>query len=262
MFHHELIFVGDIHAQYTKMDSLLKHINASGKGDATLVFMGNLMNRNPAFDCQNLKVLRRVKGLVDQGKAYCLMGSAELHAIGFASYNSDNGKPLIPHSAVNCRQQKSFLDEVGQNTERHHYWVNWFKTLPIYLDFGDIRAIHGCWQNDYIQGITPYLDGEQSFRPSAWLSVFEFGHILNSMTDSLLQGPVLEPPYDGITQEKPVVIGHYALSGQPFCLTSKVVCVDFDVTTGDNPLIAYHWRGEREFTSQHFMSSVAEVQTA
>ena len=115
MFHHELIFVGDVHGQYAKLEQLLAHIKTQGNADVPLVFLGDLIDNKPSVATQHLKVLRRVKGLVEQGKAYCVMGNHELNAIGFATYRQDNEKPLRPHTPNNIRQHEAFLSEVGIN---------------------------------------------------------------------------------------------------------------------------------------------------
>ncbi len=312
MFHHELIFVGDVHGQYAKLEQLLAHIKAQGNADVPLVFLGDLIDNKPSVATQHLKVLRRVKRLVDQGKAYCVMGNHELNAIGFATYRKDNEKPLRPHTPHNIRQHEAFLSAVGQNTERHDYWINWFKTLPLYLDFGDIRAIHACWNKDYIQAVQPYLNGDKSFKSSAWLSMFEEGHMLCTMLSTLLKGPEIALPQGIFFKDKtgaqrnhirqkwwcsssrslrdlaqvqqgasssipdipvgidvshlaidtPVVIGHYTLHGEPNPLSDNVVCVDYGAASQENPLCAYHWKGERFFTKAHFLSSADELELA
>ena len=38
MFHHELIFVGDVHGQYAKLEQLLARIKAQGNADVPLDF--------------------------------------------------------------------------------------------------------------------------------------------------------------------------------------------------------------------------------
>jgi hypothetical protein len=59
------------------------------------------------------------------------------------------------------------------------------------------------------------------------------------------QAPV--PPHALIGHDggKPVVVGHYWLTGTPELLSNKVACVDYSVAKGGK-LIAYRWDGELE----------------
>lgn len=44
-----------------------------------------------------------------------------------------------------------------------------------------------------------------------------------------------------VAQQRPVVVGHYTLSGLPELLSEKVICVDYNAAATDQPLICYQW---------------------
>ncbi|MEW5979878.1 MAG: metallophosphoesterase [Acidobacteriota bacterium] len=54
------------------------------------------------------------------------------------------------------------------------------------------------------------------------------------------------------TQDKPVFLGHYWLSGQPERLAPNVACLDYSVAL-DGRLVAYRWCGERQVDNSHFI---------
>lgn len=55
------------------------------------------------------------------------------------------------------------------------------------------------------------------------------------------------------TDEKPVFIGHYWLSGTPRALEPNVACLDFSVANGGD-LVAYRWDGESSLGNEKFVS--------
>ncbi|MDP8262783.1 MAG: glycosyltransferase [Candidatus Ancaeobacter aquaticus] len=67
--------IGDIHGNDKKLDKILKYqkIYSQERRDEQVVFMGDYINRDP----DGLKVMRRVRGLVEADKAVALMGNHE-----------------------------------------------------------------------------------------------------------------------------------------------------------------------------------------
>lgn len=57
--------------------------------------------------------------------------------------------------------------------------------------------------------------------------------------------------------EPPVFCGHYWLRPQksPAPLAPNVACLDYSAASGDNPLVAYRWNGERVLNSAHYLAS-------
>ena len=51
--------------------------------------------------------------------------------------------------------------------------------------------------------------------------------------------------------DKPIVIGHYWLTGKPELLSTQVACVDYSAGNG-GPLCAYRWDGEKVLDANRF----------
>src|SRR5574343_30461 len=138
--------IGDIHGHYAKLESLLDKLGyAQRNGTWTppdgrmAVFLGDLIDRGP----EQLRVLETVRAMRDAGHAHCIMGNHELNAIGYATpYPSTPGRFVREHSDKNLRQHAEFLRQVGEGSAAHREWVAWFRTLPVTLDLGGIRAVH------------------------------------------------------------------------------------------------------------------------
>lgn len=192
-----LAFIGDVHGQHEKLNRLLAVLEAREPG-IFYVFMGDLIDNKHDPALNQLKVLTRVKALVDDGRALCLMGNHELNAIGWSLRHPRNGEPLRAHSGNNRKQHSAFLAEVAEGSAEHQQWLAWFKQRPLFADFGDIRAVHACWDTQALEVLASDLNPDRSLRESRWQDAFDSRHSLNHALDALLKGPELALP-DGYT---------------------------------------------------------------
>jgi hypothetical protein len=149
--------IGDIHGHASKLEPLLRQIGytASGQGykapqGRQAVFLGDLIDRGP----EQVRVLEIARSMVDSGDARCIMGNHEFNAIGYLTEDPGNpGEYLRPNrhdtstAKKNREQHAEFLAQIGEGSAQHKAWVEWFKTLPPYIDLGGIRVVHGCWDD-------------------------------------------------------------------------------------------------------------------
>lgn len=255
-----LYFIGDIHGQYKKLLKLLDHLPfdrdylESNVGNTKLVFMGNLIDSAPDFEGDQLSLLQLVESLVAQNHAYCLLGDHEFDAIGWVT-ELRSGEWARTHSAHNFKQHQSFLETLGEGSEQHLYWINWFKKRPFFVDFESVSAIHARWDEQALSLIEPYLNDDNSLKEEHWVNAFDPNHELFALCETLLKGSDYPMPevksflditraewwwaYDQQENVKPVVIGHYRLTGLPEAASKKVICVDYNAAEADNPLLSY-----------------------
>lgn len=186
------IFIGDIHGQSGKLAALMTYLDPHD--DAMLIFLGDLIDNQPGTHIDHLAVLSQVKAMVDSGRAICLMGNHEFNAVGWAMRHPVSGLPLRPHTANNNRQHRAFLDDVTENSQPHAAWIDWFKTLPLFIDFGDIRAIHACWDQGALAQLRPWLDEENRLKPESWQFAFDKQHELYGLLETVLKGPEMTLP--------------------------------------------------------------------
>lgn len=190
-------FIGDIHGQYAKLQALLTVLKTASS-DWFYVFVGDLIDNKKGITNSQLATLETVKALVDSKQALCLMGNHEFNAIGWAMRHQKTGKPLRPHTENNRKQHQAFLDAVTEDSALHQQWITWFQGLPLYADFGAIRAVHACWDEAIIQSTQPYLKANNAIADSFWETAFEKNAPLYNMTETLLKGPELALP-EGIS---------------------------------------------------------------
>ena len=147
--------IPDIHGQFDKLLGLLDQLGwhkaggswRSPEPDRQLVFLGDFIDRGP----NNGKVLEVVRELVDAGLARAIMGNHELNAIHFHNAHPDTGDAVRPHSVRNKKQHATFLEEFPVGSERASDVIDWFLTLPLWLDLGPCRVVHACWSGDAVE---------------------------------------------------------------------------------------------------------------
>lgn len=194
MLEQQLFFIGDIHGQREKLDHLLSYANIPlDEEENKIVFLGDFIDNNLELDVDHIAVLTHVKELVDNKHAYAVMGNHEFNAIGWTLQKED-GSFCRSHKHGNRRQHVSFLQQVGEGSDVHNKWVSWFKTLPLFKDFDDVRAIHACWHPESIQKIKPYLNDDNSLKEEYWYDAFDETHELFQLFENLLKGPEMHLP--------------------------------------------------------------------
>lgn len=139
--------IGDIHGHYDKLTALLTKLGYapeqgiwSHPAGRKVVFLGDFIDRGPKIR----HVLQLVRRMCEAGHALAVMGNHEYNAVCFHT-QGETGDWLRPRDAGNCGEHAVTLAEFWDQREEWDDWVEWFKTLPFYLDLGGIRAVHACW---------------------------------------------------------------------------------------------------------------------
>jgi len=129
---------------------------------ARVVFLGDFIDRGP----QHRQVLGIVKPMVEAGHALAVMGNHEFNAIAYHRTHPETGEPLRPHNDKNTGQHKAFLEEYRLHEDETREIIDWFRTLPLYLEVKDgqgrvlFRAVHACWHPLVIGRVPQYLDDD------------------------------------------------------------------------------------------------------
>lgn len=157
---HRRIVIGDVHGHYDTLISLLDAI--APNSDDEIYFLGDLIDRGP----QSAKVV----SFVMENSYSCLLGNHEHMLLG-----------VLGEGDIDYNQLQGWLYSGGYATllsydhqiPQEH--INWMKTLPNYLDLGDIWLVHGgvhptiplenqtsenfCWIRDEFHRISqPYFE--------------------------------------------------------------------------------------------------------
>ena len=143
--------VGDIHGQsptlirllmklsYEQIDGVWQH------PDRKLIFLGDFVDRGK----YQKEVIDIVRPMIEEGHALSVMGNHEYNAIAYYT-EGQNGGYLRSHNDMHNKQHAAFLTAYADDSAEKESVIEWFKTLPLWLDLDDLRVVHACWDFDLI----------------------------------------------------------------------------------------------------------------
>jgi Calcineurin-like phosphoesterase len=184
--------IGDVHGQYDKLVGLLKSLGYRDNAGAwrhperTAVFVGDLIDRGP----KQLATIDLVRAMVDVGSARCIMGNHEFNAIAWATPDPKLPGEFLRHHGKpgNWDQHRAFLSEM-EGTPRYAGVIAWFKTLPLWLDFGGLRIVHACWHQEAIDKLRPLTGDGNTVNDNLMLLGSRKGHWAYEAIEVVCKGP-------------------------------------------------------------------------
>jgi hypothetical protein len=183
--------IGDIHGCGRTLESLLSKLGYLQEDgvyrhpERTAVFLGDFIDRGP----HQRDVISIVKPMIESGAAQSVMGNHEYNAIAFATRDERKGGYLRAHSDSNLKQHEEFLDEYAFDSADHREVIDWFKSLPMWLELDGIRVIHACWDWVFIEQIGDPLITDELLLASCDNEQWQFDAI-----ETLLKGKELPLP--------------------------------------------------------------------
>ena len=190
--------IGDIHGHADKLEELLQKLGYSKQNNyyshpsRKVLFVGDYIDRGP----QIRKTLEIVKRMVDNGSAIALMGNHEYNALCFHFQETEGGH-LRKHLIKNVIQHYETLRQFQNKQKEYEEYLEWFKTLPLFYETENFRAVHACWDNKNINFLKQTLENNRLTDDLIYQSV-QKGTELNEAIDQTLKGKQMELP-DGLT---------------------------------------------------------------
>lgn len=154
------IFIGDVHGHYQGLIALLSLLNLAE--DDQLYFVGDLIDRGP----ESAQVVEFVK----QSDYPCVLGNHECMMLG--AFQANQAEPWAMQAWLSCGGRATLASYADCDYLPEH--LTWMKTLPNYLDLGDIWLVHAgvapnltveeqteqefCWiRSDFHTAVEPYF---------------------------------------------------------------------------------------------------------
>jgi len=188
--------IGDVHGQIDKLRALLGMMGYRETDGAyrhpgrTAVFVGDLIDRGRG----QLETVSLVRRMVDAGTAKLVLGNHELNAIAWMTIDPDRpGRHLRDRTAPKRRQHQAFLDAVA-GMPVHDEIIAWFRTLPLFLDLGDIRVIHAWWHDPFVEQLRPKLGQGDTLTDDLLRTSHRAGSADFAAVQGLLKGLELDLP--------------------------------------------------------------------
>ena len=189
--------IGDIHGNSEKLTHLLRklgyrhHLSAWRHPDRSAIFLGDFIDRGPG----QLETVNIVRRMVDAGTAQAVMGNHEFNAIAWHTPDLElDGEYLRPHNDKNRNQHKAFLEEVEHDPELHKEHIDWFLTLPLWLDLPGLRVIHACWHPGQMAAIGPMLQPGHRLDRELVVAASRRGSMEHRAVETLLKGIEIDLP--------------------------------------------------------------------
>jgi len=194
----KLDIIGDIHGHADKLEALLQKLGYEMQDGVfahpvrKVLFLGDYIDRGPRIRA----VLDMVRSMVETGSAIALMGNHEYNALCFNFQESEGGH-LRKHLIKNIVQHYETLKQFQNEQEVYEDYLEWFKTLPLFYETEEFRAVHACWDANHIQYLSKHLIDNRLTDDLIYKSVC-MGTPLFRAVNNALKGREMKMP-DGLT---------------------------------------------------------------
>jgi len=144
--------IGDVHGHADQLKSLLKNMGYQlvdgcySHPTRKAVFVGDFINRGPKIK----ETIILIRKMVEKGTAFAILGNHEMYAVLYYLRDIEGKyyKKRIPKYQLQINQT---LEEFVLYKDEFKSHLKWMRTLPMFLDFGDIRIIHACWDDENVK---------------------------------------------------------------------------------------------------------------
>jgi len=193
--------IGDIHGHCEELEVLLKGLGYhedqskiwSHPDGRKAIFLGDYIDRGPKI----LETVRLVRQMVESGNAMAIMGNHEFNALAFHTLDPI-GQPCRPHTAKNHLQHEATLQQMNGHEEEFQSHLEWFLTLPLWIELPGFRAVHACWDQQNIERLAAILGGNQLRNRQDIMEASNPSSELYQLIEETLKGKEMKLP-DGIT---------------------------------------------------------------
>lgn len=191
--------IGDIHGHADALKTLLDRLGYEDKRgyyahpDRKVIFVGDFIDRGPKIR----EVLHLVRAMIDNGTALSVMGNHEFNAIAFHVKNPRRpGTFLRRHEEKNVHQHSETLKQLDESELLE--FVDWFRTLPPWLELDGLRVVHACWDRQSIQLCDEAMSQHGAFSDEFMHRACHRGTELFDAVEAVLKGKEAPLP-DGIS---------------------------------------------------------------
>jgi hypothetical protein len=195
--------IGDIHGHADELVQLLealgyqKRQSIYGHPERKVIFLGDFIDRGPAIR----RVLEIVRPMIEEGKALAVMGNHELNALAYHTEDPDSpGEYLRRHSDKNKKQHCKTVEQL-KPVELVSY-LEWFRTLPMWLDLDRLRVVHACWDGRAVKQIAQGLKEHSGITNAFLQAACKTGNGLFVSVEIVLKGKEAPLPDGSSFQDK------------------------------------------------------------
>ncbi|KEZ76567.1 metallophosphoesterase [Salinisphaera hydrothermalis] len=192
--------VGDVHGFADDLIQLLEKLGYEQRAgvyrhpNRRVLFLGDFIDGGN----QNRRVMEIVRPMVDAGGSLAIMGNHEYNAICYHTRDPDQpGGYLRAHSKKNLGQHENTLAEFDDPAALQDM-IEWFKTLPLFIEIDGLRAVHACWDPAAIESLRSRLGERPVMSESFLVESCDKASAAHDAVETVLKGLEFELPA-GIT---------------------------------------------------------------
>ncbi len=206
--------IGDVHGHADALRGLLAHLGYRRTAGAwrhptrKVLFVGDFIDRGPG----QLDTVWLVREMVDAGTALAVMGNHEFNAIAWHTPDPEApGEHLRRRTGQsgrkNLHQHERFLAEV-EDPRVHQEVIDWFMTLPLWLELPEARVVHACWHPAHMADLSPALTPERQLTPQTVMAASRPGSLEFRTAEALTKGIEVPLPDGCSFQDKDGHVRH------------------------------------------------------
>ena len=194
--------IGDIHGYANRLSALLEKMGYQDKGGHYVhptrlaVFLGDFIDRGKKIR----ETIHLVRNMVEAGTALAVMGNHEFNALCFHTDDPHSSGYLRSHTQNHFKQHRATLEAFDGHSAEWQETLNWFRTLPIFLDLGGVRVVHACWDDGLLE-VAGWLPNNHPVDTSFLVEASRKGSELYGAIETLLKGPEIPLPDGAITDK-------------------------------------------------------------
>lgn len=191
--------IGDIHGHADELVFLLELLGYDRRRGGVYshpsrraVFMGDLIDRGPKIR----EVLKIVRGMVEAGHALCILGNHEFNALAYHTrHPEDPNRFLRKHDARAGKNVRQHFETLRQLPPEELYnYLDWFRTLPLWLDLGELRVVHACWDAQAMARIEQDWSRDQGITTAFLAEATDPETALFDAVEDVLKGKEIQLP--------------------------------------------------------------------
>ena len=191
--------IGDIHGHADKLEILLLNLGYEmtdgiyQQEGHQVVFVGDFIDRGE----QHRRTIEIVRNMVKFGDAHAVMGNHEYNAICYHSLKEGSKTDCLrAHTKGKFKQHESFLKEYPLGKDDTDAVINWFKELPLFLEFDNFRVVHACWDENAIRQLIDggYLNKNNCLKEEFWSESANNKTQLFQCIEKILKGEEVDLP--------------------------------------------------------------------
>jgi hypothetical protein len=202
--------IGDIHGCAHSLQLLLEALGYAVRDGVhrhpsrTVIFLGDFIDRGP----HQREVIGLVRRMIEAGTAQSVMGNHEFNAIGYYTPDQESGDYLRPHSEKNTQQHEKFLAAYADTPEEYADVIDWFRALPLWLDLGELRIVHACWDARLIARLAASQNGSNLLGEDLLIRANRRGQWQFEALETLLKGKEIPLPDGASFRDKDDIPRH------------------------------------------------------